>query len=119
MKYQLVFSDKYKMKSLDCRLLQILLSALKVKKELFYALTLNRKFFLWSGPLSWITSNCGAPHFLLLHNSTRAETGCFPAKEQNYKVSKLNSYQQDYGLIVISDQIAEIMYRLIWANVLC
>lgn len=42
------------------------------------ALTLNKKFFLWSGPHSKQSSNCGAPYFLLLQNSFSRDTGCLP-----------------------------------------
>lgn len=48
--------------------------------------TLNRKFLRWSGPLWWTKTKSGCTILRLLHNSMRADTGCFPRKH-NGRVS--------------------------------
>lgn len=52
--------------------------------------TLNRKSFLCDGPLSWTSSYFGAPHFLLLHSSPRADTGCFPVNHRLRIIKRRN-----------------------------
>lgn len=51
--------------------------------------TLNRKFFLWSGPASSTNSNNGAPNFRREQYSLRRETGCLPVLQK--QVVSINS----------------------------
>ena len=54
-------------------------AVLKLSNSNVQIVTLKRKFFMWSGPHSKQSSNWGAPHRRLEHNSTRSDTGCLPA----------------------------------------
>lgn len=43
--------------------------------------TLNKKFFLWSGPHSKHKSYCGAPILCFDAYSPKSDTGCFPCND--------------------------------------
>jgi len=68
-----------------------------LKKITMY--TLNKKFFLWSGPDSKTSSKIGDPHLRFVHNSTKADTGCFPEKTSWPTVKNITVISKKTGAI--------------------